>query len=1025
MPETNVIPQVSGEPGFETLAAQKMQDHFIRLASLAFDIPFAFIWMEGERGPQLVGGSGPLAPDETQALCSLVELFKARSPVCILDTLSHDGLASHPAVSGKPAVRSFAQAVCRADGHPAVGVCLFDTHPGRKLDEKELRLLQEMAEMACDGLAQGSVQFSLAQKSARQAEEELRASQQRLQLVLDNIPQAVFWKDRSSRFLGCNRVFAVHAGVQSPDELAGKTDFDMHWPAQESANFYADDRWVMDNNLPKYHIIERMTQADGRNAWLETNKMPLHDADGNVVGVLGTYEDITERKQAAEALQSAHDELEIRVRERTNELIAANSLLKQEVLDRQSAEAALLISKERYEMAVNAGKVGVWDWNIQLRQLYMDPSLQKMLGIEDIRYKDPFQEWIKVIHPQDREGVKAAMNAYFNGSFPLYEQEYRVILPNYSVRWVLARGSTLHDPQYSPIRKSGTLTDITALKHAEEGLRRRDSVLEALTFASQHLISPAGVENRLGDVLAQLGAAIGFDRAYILQNTGAAEDDLVARRYANWNIPKAAVALPDAFPYAHEGISRWAKTLRSGTAIYGLKSDYYGDERAFIERMHVEAFAWVPIFSEWQWWGVLGFDTQTAGRANIPAEIEALKSAASTLGSALAQQRIRNEELEQRNLAQALSDTAALLNRTLNLDEVLERIPVEINKVVPHDTATIFLVEKNKTQQVRHYGPQEMTQLPDNASAGSVDELPSLQRMIASQMPIIISDTQTSPLWVKRMHLAWVRSFLGAPIQSEGQVIGFITLNSATPGFFTPVHAERLQAFANQAAVAIQNARLYQQAQALATLEERQRLARDLHDAVSQTLWTASIIAEVLPGLWDKDREDGQRSLEHLRRLTQGALAEMRTLLLELRPAALMETKLNDLLLQLAQATMSRKKLTITLDLDSDCALPAEVQVSIYRIAQEALNNIAKHSRASQVRMTLRSKPGCVNLHIQDNGLGFDQELISNERLGLEIMRERALAIHAYLDITSKIGQGTEITVEWPEPSQAGQEDIQ
>jgi len=206
-----------------------------------------------------------------------------------------------------------------------------------------------------------------------------------------------------------------------------------------------------------------------------------------------------------------------------------------------------------------------------------------------------------------------------------------------------------------------------------------------------------------------------------------------------------------------------------------------------------------------------------------------------------------------------------------------------------------------------------------------------------------------------------------------------------------------------------------QRAQALAVLEERQRLARDLHDAVSQTLWAASIIAEVLPALWNKDQEDGQRSLEHLRRLTQGALAEMRTLLLELRPAALVETKLNDLLLQLAQAMMGREKVTITLDMDDGCALPADVQVSIYRIAQEALNNIAKHSQASQVKMTLRSTPTWVNLHIQDNGLGFDPKMISPRQLGLEIMRERAQAIHAQLNISSEIGQGTEIFVEWPD----------
>jgi diguanylate cyclase (GGDEF)-like protein/PAS domain S-box-containing protein len=143
----------------------------------------------------------------------------------------------------------------------------------------------------------------------KQSGEALRANEEFLQLVLDNIPQFVFWKDRNSVYLGCNRNFARAAGFNSPDEIVGKTDYDLPWWKEESDFFRECDARVMDTNTPEYHIIEPQLQADGKQAWLDTSKIPLHDAQGNVVGILGSYEDITERQIAQEKIryQALHD----------------------------------------------------------------------------------------------------------------------------------------------------------------------------------------------------------------------------------------------------------------------------------------------------------------------------------------------------------------------------------------------------------------------------------------------------------------------------------------------------------------------------------------------------------------------------------------------------------------------------------------------------------------------------------------------------------------------------------------------
>jgi PAS domain S-box-containing protein len=201
-----------------------------------------------------------------------------------------------------------------------------------------------------------------------------------------------------------------------------------------------------------------------------------------------------------------------------------------------------------------------------------------------------------------------------------------------------------------------------------------------------------------------------------------------------------------------------------------------------------------------------------------------------------------------------------------------------------------------------------------------------------------------------------------------------------------------------------------------AVAAERNRLARDLHDAVTQTLFSASLLAEVIPELMKINVKEAYRRLDELRQLTRGALAEMRTLLLELRPAALTEAALPDLLRQLTEAVIGRARLPVELAVEGSCLLPPEVQVTFYRIAQEALNNVVKYARAGQVVVSLRCTPEQVRLAVMDNGAGFDPEAVTATHMGMRIMRERAEAVGAKLMIDSAPGEGTQVSVTWTPP---------
>nr|WP_290223356.1 ATP-binding protein [Trichocoleus desertorum] len=144
----------------------------------------------------------------------------------------------------------------------------------------------------------------------------LRDSQQMLKLVIDTIPQAIFWKNHESVYLGCNRSFALDAGLAASEAIVGRTDYELAWKPEEAEFFQSCDRQFIEKNHPEYHILEPQLQADGRQSWLDTSKIPLHNAEGQVVGILGIYEDITERQIADAALRESEECL----RQRTQQL---------------------------------------------------------------------------------------------------------------------------------------------------------------------------------------------------------------------------------------------------------------------------------------------------------------------------------------------------------------------------------------------------------------------------------------------------------------------------------------------------------------------------------------------------------------------------------------------------------------------------------------------------------------------------------------------------------------------------------
>jgi two-component system nitrate/nitrite sensor histidine kinase NarX len=263
--------------------------------------------------------------------------------------------------------------------------------------------------------------------------------------------------------------------------------------------------------------------------------------------------------------------------------------------------------------------------------------------------------------------------------------------------------------------------------------------------------------------------------------------------------------------------------------------------------------------------------------------------------------------------------------------------------------------------------------------------------------------------------LEGMQSWMWIPLSVRGRIIGGIGVAHEKKNYFTAHHADLALSVANQAAITMINAELYGQAQALAVLEERQRLARNLHDAVNQSLFSAGLIAEVLPRLWDRDQVQARESLEDLRRLTRGAMAEMRALLAELRPSTLVDADLSELLHLLGNAFTGRTNIPVEITITGEGVYPPQVQVAIYRVCQEALNNAAKHAGASIVELSVFHQADGIELKIHDNGQGFDIGRAVSGHYGLGMMQERAEAVGAHLLITSQPGSGTTLKLHWTE----------
>lgn len=873
----------------------------------------------------------------------------------------------------------------------------------------------------------------------KEATAALQESQRMLATLMDNLP-GMAYRCSNDRFWTMEFVSEGSAELTgyAPASLAGNEgiaygnlihpeDRDQVWNEVQAS---------LSANEP-YKLTYRIHTASGEEKWVWEHGRGVRDRSGSIVALEGFVTDITERVATQQLLER-------RVAERTHELsmlldVSHNiaSTLELEplltmVLDQLQAVVAydgasiLVIEEDDLQLVAYQGPIPQRD-ALGLRFSLVEAGANRavVLGREPIVIPDVRGEGEEARF--FRETAGATLGPQFD-----YVRSWLGV-PLVAKDRVLGMISLDHSQPHHYSEDHCALVLAFAnqvavtLENASlfSALERRSEEIEALYQADEELYRSLDMQQvlqRLVDVAVELLHAdkssimvwdAGHERLVVRAARGFSRETLANMRFG-----------------AAEGVVGQVATSGQMAVVENVAEDK-GVPRRITDAEGIRSFIHLPLRRNSEVFGV--FNVSFVQPHRFADEERRLFTALGQRAAvAIENAYLYKEEKERRRVAESLRETLSLLNADRPLQETLRFIAGQAVEILGADAGIVFRLEDGEDasivieasahfpEELREIGSLPYVESPANRASlrGEVFAVPDLREAMRQEAHLVAALEPAARRWLEQVAEQF-GAYLSAPFRMGDHAYGDITLYYATPKQFGEEEISLAVTFGEQAALAVANAELRHHAEASAVAEERNRLARDLHDAVTQTLFSASLIAEVLPALMERNPEQGSQRLAELRELTRGALAEMRTLLLELRPAALTESSLPELLRQLCDAIVGRSRLPVELQIEGEAELPPDVQVAFYRIAQEALNNIVKHAAASNVTVQLSHRAGTVTLAVGDDGRGFTMDAIAANSLGVGIMRERAEKMGMGLHIESEPGAGTTVTCVWSATAQA------
>lgn len=658
--------------------------------------------------------------------------------------------------------------------------------------------------------------------------------------------------------------------------------------------------------------------------------------------------------------------------------ISSGMVMTQDITAQKLGEEQLRASQQRYEQLVNTIDGIVWEGDAKTFEYYfVSQQAERLLGYPLERWTSEPTFWSEHIHPDDREW---ALNfcALSTAQKRDHVFEYRMIAADGRVVW-LRDIVTVVVENGQPVTLRGVMVDITEKKLVEQEIHEREQQYRSI-FES---VSDALFINSHAD-----GSLVDFNPAAARMH-GYTQEEFRQLHPTDFIHPDSLHLLNEYLETAKAGgvfRSRAVHVRRDGSTfpveVLGTSFIYKGQPHAL---------------------GVV---------RDVTEEIEAY-------------QRLEERVVQRTHELQTLLEISRNVASNLDLKSLLETVFEQLKKVVDFTALTVWMVESGDELAIIEYqGPLSREKVFERWNGrfqlSDIDPVRQVEPVI---IPDVRADTSLAKLWREDMlaHFgeipSYVSTWMSIPLLVKDRTIGLISLHHEQANYYTSRHADLAFALASHAAVAIENARLYEQAQKLAALQERQKLARELHDSVSQALYGIALGSRTARMTVDKDgfkRENIIEPLDYVLSLAEAALAEMRALIFELRPESLENEGLVAALTKQIDALKVRHQILIDASFCVEPQLALEVKETLYRVAQEALHNVVKHAQATQVSLRLGSDERQVTLEIRDNGVGFDPLGSYPGHLGLQSMRERAERLGGGLSIESRPGRGTRVYIGVP-----------
>ena len=748
--------------------------------------------------------------------------------------------------------------------------------------------------------------------------------------------------------------------------------------------------------------------------------------------------DVTERIQTEQALRRLRGELELRVQQRTAELERANEALRAEIAKRERVQQESEQSHQRERVLNALLRISIEDMSLAQQ---LERALDEILSIPWLPVlpqgaiflvgQDPQVMELQISRGLGPAFEKACARVDFGrclcgtaattaqiqftaGLDPRHEIEYEGMEPHGHYCVPILSGSEaigtlvlyLDEGHQQDADEQGflqavahTLAGIIERNWGEQALRdseRRYRLLaeNATDMISRH--SPEGIYLYASPVCRTLlgyepGELIGRD-AYELFHP----EDLDAVRRSHATILEEPTT--DTLSYRirrRDGSYLWVETTSKTITDpqTGEMEEIIAITRDITQRKQAE-------------------QALQAGEQQLRELYAQLEDHSRNLEQKVAE---RTREIEQRRqVAESLGGMLTVLNSDLPLDEILDHIVAEASRLLGSDTSAIYGLEGADGT----FTPRTVRGVAADTMATRV--LPAdLSRALRSGQPVAVRDVTDAGLDPDLLAALdcmtdCCQALLAVPLIIKGEAYGGLLLYYSVPRAVSDEEIDLAVAFADQAALAIENARLHEQVREAAVMEERARLARELHDSVTQALFSMTLLAEAGQRLARAgDMERVQTYLGRLGETSHQSLKEMRLLVYELRPLALESVGLVAALQHRLDAVEARAGVEARLLVEGTGEVPAGMEEDLYRIAEQALNNALKHASATSVTARIRSDHHRLVLEVVDNGCGFDPEAVKEKGgQGLMSMHERAAQLGGDFTIVSAPDQGTTVRIE-------------